>query len=57
MTYDNLAKKIHNMSDENRRSTVTVYLRYADEYIEVESLEESSTDVLDKNHPILTIID
>lgn len=63
MTYEELAEKIWSMTDEQRRMTVTIYVRGVDEFYGVtEELkivgpadDDLGSGVLDESHPYLVI--
>lgn len=56
MTYKELAAMIGIMNDEQQSCDATVYLSETDEYLPVNKVGvQDEDDVLDKNHPFLTI--
>ena len=56
MTYKELADHIAVMDEEQRNSDVTIYDGGEDEYYPVFGIDFSpEDDVLDKNHPFLTV--
>ena len=60
MTYQQLADKINALTPEQKQMDVTVSLDFSQEAIEVNDLtviasDDFLADVLDENHPVLTI--
>ena len=56
MTYNDLKNALTRLSPSQLNMDVTIYIEKDDEFFAAETIEiMSETDILDKNHPFLTI--
>ena len=56
MTYRELVEKIANLTEEQKNCDVTIYADEYDEYYSAKDfLITDETDVLDSNHPYITL--
>lgn len=56
MTWEQLAQRIQQLTQEQKQQDATVYFRPLDEYYPVNQLTiETESDVLDAGHPVLQV--
>ncbi len=54
MTYRDLLQKLTDLTEEQLNQNVTVFFKYADEYVPIEGMKiADEDDVLDKGHPYM----
>lgn len=55
MNWNELAEWIASLTDEQRKTDVTVHMEGADEYLPILGTTIADTDVLDEDHPVIRL--